>query len=519
MHRITVKTFRACSSCATARVRCSGGIPCGRCDTRSLECQYPTERRSKARVRNGTSRGRCGVETQEHELQTPGLSSPQFNGSHTESTGSYQRTQFPANGTDDSQPSPKTSTNAFPNAADDRSKITPSDGRGPIEGASNPPLCLSSSNPTSSSARLPLGVYPNGDCQQPYGEIMNTNVPKLYSVAPTARLGPEMRELQPGMTGSGVDIDMDMTTNPEMALEFDPSFLDQSILSTINWLPNEFFVGTSSDHAQASRVPSLYSQPTASNPYAARMTWHPPMINTGQLSPSIAENQTPSGQMSLGPDMGSPRRYSHVVSESSPHSESVDSGKRSADYYVDGGGARLPKYRKKQTPWSTSSTDAVAVAGQSLCEDSMRRFAFRTVHDIHVENISEEVARFVRPIEATTYDQIYRNFLVLCRSDNPFFEMFDSETFPPAEDCSRYLACYFDSFQTVYPILHLPTFDPNQCHWLLTLALVAVGCHSSAICEADQCTAAFHEMIRRAICVEVGFFSQPYMWPGLIVVL
>ncbi|GKZ87480.1 hypothetical protein AnigIFM59636_003905 [Aspergillus niger] len=53
-HRITVKTFRACYKCAIARVRCSGGSPCARCESRSLECQYPTERRSKAKTRKET---------------------------------------------------------------------------------------------------------------------------------------------------------------------------------------------------------------------------------------------------------------------------------------------------------------------------------------------------------------------------------------------------------------------------------------------------------------------------------
>jgi hypothetical protein len=53
-------------------------------------------------------------------------------------------------------------------------------------------------------------------------------------------------------------------------------------------------------------------------------------------------------------------------------------------------------------------------------------------------------------------------------------------------------------------MLHLPTFDPNQCHWLLTLAIVAAGCHCSGIPETDQCTAAFHEMIRRAFLAEVN---------------
>jgi hypothetical protein len=45
VHRVTNGTFRACHGCASARSRCSGGTPCGRCGVRKLECIYPNKRR------------------------------------------------------------------------------------------------------------------------------------------------------------------------------------------------------------------------------------------------------------------------------------------------------------------------------------------------------------------------------------------------------------------------------------------------------------------------------------------
>lgn len=48
VHRVTHGTFRACHGCASARSRCSGGTPCGRCSVRKLDCIYPNKRRKAA---------------------------------------------------------------------------------------------------------------------------------------------------------------------------------------------------------------------------------------------------------------------------------------------------------------------------------------------------------------------------------------------------------------------------------------------------------------------------------------
>lgn len=53
IHRVTDGTFRACQACATARSRCSGGSPCGRCSLRTLKCVYPNKRRKTQRSGEG----------------------------------------------------------------------------------------------------------------------------------------------------------------------------------------------------------------------------------------------------------------------------------------------------------------------------------------------------------------------------------------------------------------------------------------------------------------------------------
>lgn len=443
----------------------------------------------------------------ENEPQTPLPSSNRLIADEDEPmqmelTSSHQMRKFSVNDVHGTA-SPK-AANAFLTRAETHTESTPSDGRASIMDGSNPSLYLPA-NSVPPPTQLPPATFTTGDGQRPHDEMATPDVPKMFSVDPISGLGPNMRNIPPDMITTGVEMEMNMSGNGEMTLEFDPSLFDQSMLSTINWLPNEFFTNTSSEQPQLTGVPLQQPPSAISDSYSTSMPWHPPVINTGQVSPSMAENltHTPSGHVSLGTDIGSPRRYSHVGSEASPYSESADSSKRSSDYYVDGGGARLPRYRKKQASWSTSAVDAATLPGQSITEDNFCRHGFPSNHEINLDNLSE-TARSVRPIETSTHHELYRNFLLLCRTDNPFFEMFESDNFPTAESCSWYLACYFDSLHDVYPITHLPTFDPNRCHWLLVLAIVAIGSQTSGIREVDQCRDAFHEMIRRAIYVEVS---------------
>ncbi|KAJ5747451.1 uncharacterized protein N7511_009147 [Penicillium nucicola] len=402
------------------------------------------------------------------------------------------------------QLSSKPSINTFPTTATDHPKEIAPNPPNTITVASGSRFYLQNASQESSTTQHPMDAYPNGDPGQTYGELSSSGIPKGFLVNHPTNLNPEMRGLEAEMTTEAVDINMAMANNPEVSLEFDPALFDQSMLSTLNWLPNELIPGPP-DQPQTASVSSQYAPSLGQGTYFSGAVWQPPMVSAGQISPLRPGNvsQSPSVHVSMGSNMESPNQYSHPMSETSPHNESVDSAKRSADYYVDGAGARLPKYRKKHTPWSSSSVEPTDNGRKLLLEDSEHRFSFPVIAEIRTDQVSEEVAHFAKRIEPSTYDEIYRNFILLCRNENPLFDTFESDGFPTVDECNWFIAFFFDSFQAVYPILHLPTFNPNICHWLLTLSIVAVGCHVSHISEMDQCASGFHELIRRGIYVEL----------------
>jgi hypothetical protein len=486
-HRITVKTFRACFSCATARVRCSGGVPCGRCDARSLECQYPTQRRSKAKA------------TQDTEAQNDNLKP-----GHQDSNAASHVDGFSIDNPGVVGSSSKTSLNVASTAGSDHNKQIPQDAPFLADASTSRLYLTDGTQCLSAAAQLPPDAY-TGDISQTY-DNSKPGAPGEFSVDSSNNSDLEMRDPKPAVANPAGGLTIPMTTNPEVSLEFDPTFFDQSMLSTINWLPGELLSGASNGQAaHSTSVSSQYHQSPSPGAYFSRPVWQPPAISAGPISPLHPRSisRTPSVHVSQGINVESPNQSAHAGSEPSPHNESVDSAKRSADYYIDGAGSRLPKYKKRLAHWSRSSVEPVDVDRQLFNEDFDRCFNFPSILEIRTDQRSEDAARSVQQIGVSTYDGIYRQFIHLCCNKNPFFEKFASEKFPTVDECNQFIVFFFDSFQPVYPVLHHSTFDPNTCHWLLTLTIIALGCHVSNISDMEQCTVAFHEFIRRGIYVEV----------------
>ncbi|KAJ5442736.1 hypothetical protein N7445_005743 [Penicillium cf. griseofulvum] len=472
-HRITVKTFRACFSCATARVRCSGGMPCGRCDTRSLECQYPTQRRSKAKLMRDSA--------QEAETQNDNTKPTHQDLNAVSSQGRFSIHLQNVSSTPGSDHTNRIPQNAHNSDASNSGLYLPNEIQGPSE---------------------PLKVYP-GDIDQAYNNS-SSNIPKAFPIDSSNSLDSKMRGLQPGMTNPAGDIEITMANNPEVPLDFNPTFFDQSMLSTINWLPGELHSSASSGLAQSTGVSSQYNQSLRPSIYFSQTAWQPPVVSAGKMSPLQTErvSRIPSVHVSLKNNMGSPNQHSHGISEPSTHSEPVGSAKGSADYYVDGAPSRPPKDEKKHAPWSGSSVEPADIGRQLLMEDGEHRFDFPIISELRTEQIAEDIVRFARRIETSTYDEIYRHFVQICCNETTIFKVFESERFPTMDKCNQFILFFFDSFQVVYPILPLSQFDPNTSHWLLTLSIITLGCHVSHISEMEQCTTALHELIRRGIYLE-----------------
>ncbi|KAJ4246077.1 hypothetical protein NW762_013822 [Fusarium torreyae] len=68
---------------------------------------------------------------------------------------------------------------------------------------------------------------------------------------------------------------------------------------------------------------------------------------------------------------------------------------------------------------------------------------------------------------------------------------------PPTPVLNAWVQMYFEYFHPVMPILHKSTFSSSKRHWLLIFAVAAIGAHFSNIKEAQACSRAMHETIRR----------------------
>ncbi|ROW03876.1 hypothetical protein VPNG_07236 [Cytospora leucostoma] len=74
-----------------------------------------------------------------------------------------------------------------------------------------------------------------------------------------------------------------------------------------------------------------------------------------------------------------------------------------------------------------------------------------------------------------------------------------------------WLDLYFTQFNTAYPLIHLPTFDPGQVELLLLLSILLLGATYSDK-SAHQLAVCIHDVIRPSIFAHAGFSPRPELW-------
>jgi len=111
----------------------------------------------------------------------------------------------------------------------------------------------------------------------------------------------------------------------------------------------------------------------------------------------------------------------------------------------------------------------------------------------------ENISRDRRIINDFIYNEMRRHFERICGPNSSFAPVYESPEFPSFDIMQSFICSYLDEFQSVVPMLHLPTLDLCSSHWLLALGLASMGCHFSDSPEAEPCALAFSEFLRRAI--------------------
>jgi hypothetical protein len=87
-----------------------------------------------------------------------------------------------------------------------------------------------------------------------------------------------------------------------------------------------------------------------------------------------------------------------------------------------------------------------------------------------------------------TYDKIVK-FFHRERTRQP--SSFPDIHFPDIRPMDVFLQLFFEHFHPMVPILHVPTFEPREDHWMLVLVLVTIGSRYSSVSRRLQ----YHQIL------------------------
>ncbi|KAF7948859.1 hypothetical protein EAE96_008041 [Botrytis aclada] len=441
---------RACSACAIARRRCSGGNPCEACAKRSIECTFPSSSGTMANQRrresNGlyekTSNERVWVENGRIGEGIPSPQSP-ISWSHVDSPLNPQmnprslikhhRSEFVLENLD--------VTGQQMNI-----QIMGSDIHQPFSQFS-PPNHLTG-NQMSEDARVNSTTSRNHQSTSP-SMLPLHSIMDLDGAANSLLTGTSQASHQLHIQDTGISEGL-----PESAGSW-----AQYNVSSINWLPYDWAPDYPLDD-DAVRMIDERTDLNGSSPIAVpgesirRPTYS---TNTAIFTPS------PQIQAQLHINDSPNPTISSEDASTSPNSLTAQSTGR---YYVDGHGSRLPRIRKAP---SETANSCPSISHPSI-DDFNGRFAFP------VDDTNDRPSDY-RQLPHEIYSIIQDAFEKTCIENSPYFTPFQYTRFPSLYTLSRFITHYVDSFHQTLPFIHLPSFNISTSHWLFLLAMAAVGSH------------------------------------------
>ncbi|ESZ93522.1 hypothetical protein SBOR_6103 [Sclerotinia borealis F-4128] len=463
---------RACSACAMARRKCSGGNPCEGCERRSIECtsfhSNLTTTNIRCRSSNAPSDEMIGAEIYETGER---IMSPQ-------SQMSWSKINSPVN----PQIDPRTSISHYH----------------PEFGMENLEVTGQQMNIQDLSAGVHQQFSQCTSQNNQMGDVMSEDAHRNSTtshdhLSTSSSLLPlhSMMDLD-GATNSSLM----RTGQISNQLHIPDTGLSESLpesagswtqynLSSINWLPYDWVP----DYQLEDNDMGLIDAGTDINGFSPAVdTAENPIQRHSIYSTTSAAIFTPSPQTqghiqldnSPGPTLSS------EGASTSPNSHDTQSTGR---YYVDGHGSRLPHVRK--TPLEADLSPSIS---HPTIDDLDGGFAFPATDN------SDGYSSDYKQIPHETYHIILDLFEKTCISNSPFFIPFHYTRFPTSHILSRFIAHYIASFHQTLPFIHLPSFDVSTSHWLFLLAMAAIGSHYHRNASYAK---PMHEFIRRAI-ISVG---------------
>lgn len=310
------------------------------------------------------------------------------------------------------------------------------------------------------------------------------------------------RLLEPtGIANVDSMVDIASRTPIEFSLNWLP--MDESIsidyesilgmdINSLGLFPNQILPDGIQNPGTANAISGYHSVPDF--PLAS----HGPMRGINRIlqisSPSRAWETTPSQTASS----------SMSCTSSGSTTRTIASAATSAGLYATStNGARLPC-----TTWRRQSMHEIPTATpmKSVVDPDCRLYSnnvsmgFPRTDHINIDTIPT-LASYPR-LNGEMYDQMCKQHRRLCLQVDNIFSLLPFGTFPSQAAINFFIHLYFENFDTVIPILHAQVTNLNE-HWLLALAVSAIGCQYAYSEEFSACAVPLHEMLRRAIIVEL----------------
>lgn len=268
----------------------------------------------------------------------------------------------------------------------------------------------------------------------------------------------------------------------EVSRGSEPSFWDHNSLSSINWLPDNCVPDFDFNSGQPPPQGS-YSSPAQ---ISQSRSMSGPDIGSEALN--VSENRSP-----LNNDQG-------ITSSGNSN------GKGVGYYYVDGDGARLPRIGKALHRSSQRSSDTyIPLTDADGLEHIYNKFGFSGC-DYGAQDGAATSSLGNQQLPVGIYDDILYAFNQTCITSS-YFPPFHSSDFPSQESLVLFVCLYNEHFQPILPFIHPVTFSLSNSHWLLILAMAAIGSHYANIENAEVLVVTMHEFLRRAINMVVSLLE------------
>lgn len=289
----------------------------------------------------------------------------------------------------------------------------------------------------------------------------------------------------------------------------------------MNWLPPDRSLIIDYDNIVGLGLGFLdsFSLPGSTTDLTATETVHQGSVTNSKTpmnAPAWRDGEYPMGDSAITWNDTSPGTAESYVSSKSPHSAAHNispDGALGGLYATSSNGARMPctiraRRHCRLIPGARPVRPLNRI--QSLACNKNRGLEFPDVSHLAVDDvsmISTEGSTNVPPfLSDIMYETIMQNFTIQCLNDGSSFPNYTASRFPGLSSLNLCVRLYFENFDRIAPVLHGAIVCIND-HWLLALAVVAIGCQYAEADEYSQMVEPLHELLRRSIATELTMES------------